>query len=563
MSKKNPSKCDCPTMSRRRFLASLTAAPLLGYSASPVAALVSTILAGQSQKAWADSLGLSPRRLLLISEFGGPAAYMFDQFLTPYSTTNFTPNAMVGTQFAVQNGRYIGTEYVTHAVKGINVATMWTHSVPAAGGGLRPLSQLLDNLLSVQGINTRSGGHGQSAYWANLPPGAKQSTPALAGDAYPSPFAALNLGVNYYDYHSQAGKTSVRPSMSGSGANNPLTKLLDPFSKVGSTTFKSKKADALIGFDRLWPMLDRLALSGHVGAQGIIQNRASAVELLNRNFGNLVNQWDALRSKYQDLVTRAIFDPNNPLVGFNDMPIGEGGTGDPGLYQVNGNVNYPLELAGDVRDVIDAATTIYGLAENFALTEFAFVNNLCGSIAMDIDGLSNLKNVMVSGGDRIGMQSDQHQTGMYGSMYFNCLRFRAMASCVLELIDRLKAINAFDDTVVRWGGEFIRGTRIDQTGSDHGWEGARYNFYSGKINGPKVIGTLGSALTGDYRNCWGRGDTVAELGRTLSLNDLAILTAHLIGVEAPLTSAAPIAILGSNGIVPQIALANHRPPTQY
>ncbi len=549
---KSSSKCNCSMISRRRFLASLTSAPLLGYSASPAMALLSAILAGESQKAWAAELGLNPRRLVLLTEEGGPAKYNF-QILTPYSTANFAPNAMTGTQFAMNNGRYIGTQYVTHAVKGIQVPTIWTQGLPAPGGGMRSMADLLDNLLSVQGINTKSGGHEQSAFWAEVAPGAVQSTSALAGDALSVPFSALNLGNRYFQYKSISGKTAVTPSMSTGGGENPLTKLLGPFAKVGSSQFKTKKADALVASKQLWRFLDELAVGGHVGAQSVVQNRGSAVALYEKNFGDLIGVWNTLKGKYQDLVSRAIYDPEHPFPGFNDLPIGEGGSTANLLYQVNKDTTFPLHLAGDVRDTIVAATTVNGLADNFAMTEFVLLNNLCGSISFNVYGLDKIKNVMTASPVEISMYSDQHDTGTYPSMYYNMLRYRAISACLLELITQLRGAQMFDDTVIRWGGEFVRNPRNDEFGSDHGWEGAAYDFYCGKFNGPLVVGKL----TADDRGTWGKGAVVPALGRVLSLSDLAILTAHLLRVPAPFTNGTPIVTLSSNGLVSNIGLQSH------
>lgn len=552
---KHSSNCKCAMESRRRFLKTLTSAPLLGLSASPAAALFTTILAGHSQKAWASSLGLTPKRLVIISDFGGSAAYMYDQFFTPYSSPGFQPSPMVGTQFKLQNGRYIGVDYVTHAMKGIQVGTMWTHAVPGPNQSNRPMSNLLDNLLSVQGIDTRSGGHGQSALWSHLSPGAKQSTAALAGDPSDAPFAALNIGVPYFQYLSKAAKTAVNPSMGTFGGSNPLTRLLDPFAKVGSPSYQAKRLDAGTAFNSLMPLLDELALSGHIGAQSLIQNRSSAIDLVNFNFGDLVAQWDALRMKYQDLITRAIYNPSQPLPGFNDSPIGHGGTGPAQHYQFDGQSSgFALHLAGDVRDVIDANTNVAGLADRFAFAEFVLLRELCGSIAFDINYLYNLKNLQ--GGDPGALGTDQHATGLYPSMYFNVLRFRAVSACLLELIEQLKSADMFNDTIIRVGGEFIRNTRVTMDGSDHGWEGARYNFYSGAFNGPLIVGKLTSNSPGNQLG-WGMGRSVPELGRRLNLVDLAILTAHLIGVEAPFTSGMPIVTLGSNGLASRIGLTDH------
>ncbi len=534
---------DTIQLSRRRFLTCLTSAPILGLSTSPAVALFTTILGGQSQKAWAAELGIKPRCLVLIHDGAGPACWMFDSFLTPYSSQGFNRNPLVATQFANVGGRYVGGEYVTHSLKGIEVPTMWTHNVPAPQGGTRPIANLLDNLLCFQGVDTRNAGHDKSVAWALLSPGAKQSSPALAGDALSTPFAALNLGTSNYVYKSTRSKSAVAPSMNG----NALSNLLAPFSPVGSSPFQVKKSAVSAAYDGLFPMLDELSEQGHVGARALIENRNSALELVHTNFSGLTSEWNDRVAKYRDLGSRAIMERG--LAGFNDRPIGEGGSGSASIYQMNGDVTYQLHLATDVRDAVVSATTITGLAERFALTEYVLQHKLSGSIAFSVGGLVGLIDP-IAGGGNFSCGNDQHQTGLYPITYFNFLRYRAMAAMLLELIEQLKTAQLFNDTVIRWGGDFARNARADMTGADHGFTGAKYAHYCGAFNGPLIVGNLAN----DGRLGWGAGGTVPELNRRANLVDLAVLLAHLLGVQAPFTSETPVVTLTSNGLSSRIGL---------
>jgi len=535
-------------ISRRRFLQYAASAPLLNSSTPPLMALFATILNGQCQKAYAEVQGFKPRNLIRILEYGAPARSMYDSFLTPYSSTGFLRNNLIGTQFKNVNGRYIGLDYVTYPLKGIQVPTMWTHDLPNASGGYRPMSELLDNLLCIQGIDTRNGGHTASAAWAWEPPGAKQSINALSADASNAPFATLDMTDQSSSFRSIANKSALVVSMSG----NLISNVLSPFQKGGSSAFKDNKASIVAAFQGILPKLDELALNGHEGAAAIINNREAAFSLAETNFTNLTSQWTALVTKYQSLVSRAIYDPSKPLIGINDRPIGHGGTGPELLYQVNqAEDNLDLHLAADVRDAVVPTTNVNQLAEKFALTEYAILNNLTSSIAITIYGIDNFKRSS-DGVIGSGMVNDQHFTGLYPHFYFNVLRHRAVAACILELISQLKIANKFKDTVIINSGEFNRIPRNDETGSDHGQNGLSQAIYCGAISGPLVIGNIANELGTDYFGTWGQGATIPELGRQLTLADSIITVAHLIGVPAPLTSASPLVTLGSNGIVSNI-----------
>lgn len=545
-----------PELSRRQFLSSLTAGSLLGLSTCPAAALFTSIIAGQSQKAWAAELGLNVCRLVQIYDSGGSARYMGPCCLTPVSTTNFDPGPMVNTQYVNVNGRYSDTTYASPVVKnGLQFATMWGHMIPTPSGGLRPLSDLLDNMICLQGMTTTNAGHDASRLYAHLPTGALYSTAAASGDNRDAPFPAINMSTSNYVYKSLKSRSATALGVGG----NPLNTLLTAFTPVGTTPFQQKFGLIRPAYKSLFKLLDEEARKGHVGSEALSQTRDSAVDLLETNFTELGNQWTALLDKYTTLVSQAIFGSKGTLVGVDDLPVGHGGNGPAELYRVNGDLDYNLHLAGDLRDVITANTTVTNLARYFAVTEYVLVNNLCGSISFSLGGLDGL-GPAEQGGPGIGMGNDQHGTAIFPSLYFNVLRYRAIYACILGLIDKLKEVGMFDDTVIRHGGDFSRHPRLDKVGSDHGFTGAQYSIWNGRINGTYVLGKLKKDSLG--RKSWGGGAFDSILNRQLNLRDLHILTAHLIGVQLvggppPFTSDLPVAILGSNGLVPRIETSVH------
>ena len=529
-------------LSRRKFLGYAGSTSILGLSSSPVVALFSVILGGQSQKAWAASLGIKPRNFVQITQGGAPARWMVDP-LTPYTSTGLNLNPMVGTKFKNVGGRYVGVEYETVARKGIQVPTMWTHDLPTASNGYRPMADLLDNYLCIQGVTTRNAGHESSQMWQFLAPGAQKSTSAMSADASNAPFAALNVGASGYTFKSTQNKTAL--SLSNGG--NIVSTLLDPFKPMGGTQFKVNRSTIQQAYNSLLPSLDELARAGHPGAEALVQNRGAAMDLVQSNFANLDIEWNALLNKYKALVTKAIFDPTKPLPGVNDLPIGEGGTGAMALYQIGDTSALNLHLSTDFRSAVGAQTSVGNLATGFAFTEYVLKNQLSSSIAFGVGSIGPF----IRESDNAAMESmgnDQHQSGVYPSTYFNILTHRAIATCLMELSDRLKAANMWNDTVVGISGEFNRNPKVDLTGSDHGFTGKSLSLYSGAFNGPLVVGNIKN----DDRLGWGAGGTVAQLGRQLNLVDTAVTIAHVIGVPAPFTSTGPVVTLGSGGLISNI-----------
>lgn len=546
-----------PKINRRRFLGAASSSLFLGLSSSPAVALFTTILAGESQRAWASELGLTPRNFVQFLAAGGPLSTMFDLFLTPYSSAGVAINPMAVTRFKDVGGRYIGGEYVTVNIAGVNVPYMWQHAVPKAGGGYRPMADLLNNLLVICGVTTLNGGHevSQDNYWK--PPGALKSASALAGDASHAPFAALDTGASRYRNNFLGDKPFVSLSTSG----NMLATILDAFRPSGTTTFTTNKATLKRAYDSILPDLHRIAYeTDHPGARALVENRASALDLALTNFGTLGNEWNALVAKYQDLVTRAIYDPSHLLEGFNDKPIGEGGSGSAALYQINSPSALNLHLATDFRSAVHAGTTVGGLPESFAFCDYVLRKGLSPSLACGIGQIGPFRResdgVIVT---NESMVHDQHTTGFYPSLYFNALRNRAVAACLLELIDVLKGAGIFNDTLLSFSGEFNRDVRPDGTGSDHGWNGASRALYSGAIQGPISIGNLTRDVRASYLS-WGAGGKIPELGnRQLTPVDVQVTLAHLLRVPPAFTSALPLVTLSSSGLVSHIGLTRQVP----
>jgi hypothetical protein len=153
---------------------------------------------------------------------------------------------------------------------------------------------------------------------------------------------------------------------------------------------------------------------------------------------------------------------------------------------------------------------------------------------------------------------DEHQTGAMSSLVQNVYWNVAYSACLLELIDRLKATNMFQETVIVTGSEFGRNPTFDGSGSGHGYTGGCSNIYSGALqNSPLVLGNIYSNKTqdGDDPGTWGYGAPVAELGKPLSMGNWASTIATLLRVPSPISASISTVIDKGGVFAPTIELA--------
>jgi len=532
----------CTVESRRRFLRGMLGAPLVGLGSSAANALFSTIVDGMSQKAWAAELGVQPRNLIIFNMAGGPELLTVTP-LRPYAgqsaTFNQSLNPFVGSQFKRNplTGRYDqGVEYVTQNIHGLDLPSLWAQTVPASGGGTRPLADLAQHMIALCGVLT-NGGHDGAMDLDYLPPGASVSMTALPADESDRTFPALNFNSQNYNFTSRRGKTAV--NVTGS---NPIQTLLTPFSPQGGTQFQASKTSLRAALQSISGLLDARARAGDIGAEAVMSSTSSALSLMEMNFGALGTVWTGLQTKYATIITRSMTEAlTNPIAGFTDAPIGEGGTAsNPLLYQVDG-ADQGLATSTDLRNTISASATVSGLASSCAFAEYVLVNGLTSSISLNIGNTGGWLRQGAAG--TFGMGHDQHTSGVYARTLFNMLEFRAVLACLGELAQALDDVALWDKTVFCLGGEFGRDTNPNGSGSDHGNRGRDKLLFSGAFASPCALGNR----TNDSRGSWGAGGAIPALGRQLSLVDCMVTMAHLLGVPTPFTSANPVLTLNAQG----------------
>lgn len=530
-------------INRRNFLSLFGATTALPLMQSPVQILIESILIGTAQKAHAEVFNYSPRKFLQILQNGAPSRWTYDLFLTPYDST-YVRNPYLGTKFT-GSSTYTDTEYATVLKKGLNVPYLWQFNVPHANGSQRPMDQLLDNMVSLRGINVGNADHGAAQELQFLPLGAGHSMSALSADYSKAPIPAINCGNGQYRFKSEKSKSFVALQSGG----NLLTKLLNPFSRTTTNSdFNTRRQSLGTALDAAIEILNTTSENKHSGLSNTSSSLNAAKDLLSKGFGDLNSTWNNLVAKYSLLISRS-FDPNQNLIGINDKVVGGTDTRNR-RYALNSDTN--LVLDADLRTMINLTTRIGQMAENFAMAEYVLTNNLSSSISIALGSINNLKIAGVQNSGQ-GLAFDEHEAGCMPTQYVNSFYNLAYSACLLELIDQLKLKNIFSETVIVTGGEFGRNPRKDGFGSDHGFTGSSSAIYSGAITSPVVLGNIfkDKTPTAAYSGTWGQGAPVAEIGRELDLGHWASTIAFLLRVPTPVTASTSVLSL-KNGIITPI-----------
>lgn len=534
--------------SRRKFLQEFGALSSgAAFLRSPLGMLVNSVISSAINMNMAHAAGVNPRRYVNIQFPGAPPRWMFDLFLNAYGTTDSLNlgGSMIATNYTASGGRYTGFEYKTVLRNGLRVPWIWQYAVPAPGNTTRPMADLLANAFVIQGINTGNPGHSACQRIHFKPLGANSSLGALSADNSDALIPAINFNAESFIFSSLNNKSAV--SLSNSG--NMLQNLLTPFISQASTAFKNKR-DAVSLKEALRDVasaLNTIKQSDQLNTGTLIESQKSAEQLINGSFGDLNAEWTALLNKYQSLITRSL---KLTVPGINDLPIGDNNPSGRGLtYQIRPN---QIVRFDDLRELLNSPSiNITGMAGQFAVTEYVLKNNLSYSMTMSFQGLTGYKtatglNTVVTHGP------DEHFTGQFPSLICNAMLSVATASCLLELIASLKAANLWQETLIDMGGEFNRQAMPDGFGSEHGQTGKSVCLLSGAYSEPLVLGNIQAATNSDG---WGKGTSVAGLGRQLLVTDMASTIAHILRTPSPVTSASSLVSLSNNKLNPVIEKA--------
>ncbi len=524
--------------SRRDFLQDLSRALLLNHIDTKVGTSIVMNLIAISVVAKNKSLR-SDKKHVSIFFAGAPPRWTFDLFLDPKGSSKFDPslNPMISTCFIQNDSKYSKPIYRDFYSEqhGVRLPWLWQFPVAARGGGQRPLTDLLKNLISIQGIDTQSGSHSGSIRSHFLYPNSTQSLSAFAVDSS-SQFRLFN-GITAVD-GGIAFKSKKYPEITRvfGGLNeqqNLIQSLSEPFSKIFKKDGLSSSRENI---NRIIHELERSARNGVLKNELLLDFKRDIREKLEPIFsGDLSTVWLNKFNKYSELISRTIDWKSNlgRIDGISDRPIDDNTRG---LKYLLGGVQVKNS---DLRTLIDPKTTFpQFMAGHFAFAEFVFENNLSQMISISPGPFANLMTEMGTSRGIDSYRFDEHSTGTVPSLYINSMYHRAAGACLLEFIEFLKELGEFENTVIDFSSEFNRAPRLDQSGSDHGWRGKSVGIYSGITqNGPHILGNISKNSMSASPGPWGEGTSCHLINgqklKSLDNRHFHSTMAHLLGTKTP------------------------------
>ena len=145
---------------KRRDLLKGSGLLTLGSSAfsNPLSLLMNTIVNGAIGKAHAQEAGGNHRKFLYVQLAGAPSRWAFTPLNPdPLDFGKVVKNPSLGNYFT-GGSPYTDHIYKSVRINGLDMPYIWGQQVAKAGGGFRPMSDLMDHMLMIRGIRT-FGGH--------------------------------------------------------------------------------------------------------------------------------------------------------------------------------------------------------------------------------------------------------------------------------------------------------------------------------------------------------------------------------------------------------------------
>jgi hypothetical protein len=534
--------------------------------ASPLEMFLSNVLMSMFTRANAlaagNDAGFLDKKLINLSMSNAPSRWFWDLPLRPngndkfqYNANNDPATSMLITKLnpGAGAGGFIG-EYATTKVGDVYLPYIWS-GLLATPTGSAPMANLAQNMMMLRGINLNLDSHELDRYKQLVPAGGSSLT-GMVADAATTPLPATGLGAgagggNYYT--SKKGVT-----YQDLGGSDPFSVAFAPFS--GGTGLRTTSTVVGASIDRALDVMKAKAGDKHKYLPNSYQDRANAKKLMMMQFSGLQSTFSALQTKYETLIKRSFGDATLRLNGLDNVALAGSQVNAFKVYLDTSRSAY--YTGADARTITDMNTSIGNLAAGMAVTEFmmtggggASAQSFSSSMNIVIGGaMTNLivdsAYAPVSGATAAKTYSnvrqttnvDAHETGAYMQMLLYSRYYRAISSCLYELVSRMKAVSTpagtlFDQTAITITSEFNRSARDNGGGADHGWAGTCYSILSGMVSAPIVAGHINSTGLGfgsSYQGSWGYAAPMKEfLGQTGLIGNAASTVTTLMDLPTP------------------------------
>jgi hypothetical protein len=280
-------------------------------------------------------------------------------------------------------------------------------------------------------------------------------------------------------------------------------------------------------------------------------DRINARKLMTTQFSNLSGSFTTLRTKYRELISRSLGELALRQAGVDDVAVAGSSIGQFRM-QDTGTTN-TFYTGQDLSSITDSTTMIGRLAESMAVAEFMILGgggtmdqSFSSTLHVELGSMSNcIFDSMVAAGvssanKRFALVTDAHQTGSYMQLVQFTRYYRAISSCVFELVRKIKekqigSGTLFDRTLITLHSEFNRSARDAGDGADHGPNGSCYSIISGMVPAPIVVGNIKKdGGSNNYRGTWGNGAPMVEFTNQQAVVGNAVSTvAMMLGVPSP------------------------------
>lgn len=526
---------------RRDFLKFLLGGSAMGMCSSPLQTLIEAAVYKSLHQAYASPLG--PEKFYFSISFpGAPPRWSYDLFLDPYGTGgSLVTNGGVKNCFdSVGSNAYMEPVYKTVNIAKYNLKApwMWGQKMPTVGGGFVPISELMEHMAIIQGINTEAPGHPDSVLRMEQANG--YTVAGYLSDATKTPFNGVNL-LSGYPFISKGGQGATLATFT----TNIIASLMSKFNSQNMKIYKSLDGDLTQSYKNVIDNLNYDAGLRMPSSINIKKTHEGALELINSSIGDFNKIWQEKYNKYKTL-TEASFTDRANFKGFMDKRVGAP-VNQRGLQYQVGSAS-AMALNADLRDIAFAGMHTE-LPQLFAVAEFLAEHKLSSSLLGRVRSMT-AKITTSAGGTPANraISHDQHNYGVAVTTMSNALLYRGVSACLYEFIkNRKNAAKGYDfkDMVIKLAGDFNRSPRVDGSGSDHGFQAQVSTLFSGVIdaNTPKVIGrvykdanTPGLNLVGpNYKGSWGVGAPInIEAGPvTLTPGHVHSTVCAFLGIPSP------------------------------